>query len=171
MVPASGCACACTCVLSRVRLCAARGLQPVRLLCPWDFAGKNPGVSCYFLLQGSFLTQGLNPHLLYYLLCSQVDSLPLVPSGKPKFKMTGNIILINNREKQVASQGGKNEKSVVVQSASLHPFSNFRAKQKLVIWEGGQKRMRSFLDGQRNTATWLKLTTNNQVFWQQGLVP
>ena len=26
MVPASGCACACTCVLSRVRLCAARGL-------------------------------------------------------------------------------------------------------------------------------------------------
>ena len=27
------------------------GLQPVRLLCPWDFPGKNTGVGCHFLLQ------------------------------------------------------------------------------------------------------------------------
>ena len=27
------------------------GLQPARLLCPWDFLGKNTGVVCYFLLQ------------------------------------------------------------------------------------------------------------------------
>jgi len=31
------------------------------LLCPWDFPGKNTGVDCYFLLQGIFLTLGLNP--------------------------------------------------------------------------------------------------------------
>ena len=30
------------------------------LLCPWDFPGKNTGVGCHFLLQGVFLTQGLN---------------------------------------------------------------------------------------------------------------
>ena len=24
---------------------------PARLLCPWDFPGKNPGVGCHFLLQ------------------------------------------------------------------------------------------------------------------------
>ena len=35
-----------------------RGLQPTRLLCPWDSPGKNIGVSCHFLLQGIFLTQG-----------------------------------------------------------------------------------------------------------------
>ena len=29
------------------------GLQPIRLLCPWDFPGKNTGVGCHFLLQGS----------------------------------------------------------------------------------------------------------------------
>ena len=52
------------------------GLQPSRLLYPWDFWGKNPGVSCYFLFQGIILTQGLNPHLLS-LLCWQMDSLPL----------------------------------------------------------------------------------------------
>ena len=33
----------------------------------------NTGVGCHFLLQGIFLTQGSNPHLLHW----QVDSLPL----------------------------------------------------------------------------------------------
>ena len=27
------------------------GPQPARLLCPWDFPGKNTGVGCHFLLQ------------------------------------------------------------------------------------------------------------------------
>ena len=40
------------------------GLQLARLLCSWDFPGKNTEVGCHFLLQGTFLTQGLNPHLL-----------------------------------------------------------------------------------------------------------
>ena len=26
------------------------GLQPARLLCPWDSPGKNTGVGCYFLM-------------------------------------------------------------------------------------------------------------------------
>ena len=40
------------------------GLQPARLLRPWDFQGKNTGVGCRFLLQKTFLTQGSNLHLL-----------------------------------------------------------------------------------------------------------
>ena len=36
-----------------------------RLLCPWDFLGKNTGVGCHFLLQGIFQIQGSNPHLLH----------------------------------------------------------------------------------------------------------
>ena len=43
------------------------GLQPTRLLCPWDSAGKNTGVDFRSLLQGIFPTQGLNPHLLWLL--------------------------------------------------------------------------------------------------------
>ena len=39
------------------------GLQPTRLLRPWDSPGKNTGVGCHFLPQGIFLTQGLNPGL------------------------------------------------------------------------------------------------------------
>ena len=33
----------------------------------WDFSGKNTGVGCHALLQGIFLTQGLNPGLLCLL--------------------------------------------------------------------------------------------------------
>ena len=47
---------------------------------PWDFPGKSTGVGCHFLLQGIFLTQGLNPHLLCFLSW-QGGSLPLVPPG------------------------------------------------------------------------------------------
>ena len=33
------------------------GLQPTRLLCPWDSLGKNTGVGCHFLLQPRNRTQ------------------------------------------------------------------------------------------------------------------
>ena len=39
------------------------GLQPTRLLCPWDPPGKNNGVSCHFLPQGNLP----NPRLLHLL--------------------------------------------------------------------------------------------------------
>ena len=41
------------------------GLQPPRLLLPWDLPGKSTGVGCHFLLQGIFPTQGLNLDLLH----------------------------------------------------------------------------------------------------------
>ena len=40
-------------------------LYPTRLLCPWDFPGKNTGVGCHALLQGICQTQGLNQGLLH----------------------------------------------------------------------------------------------------------
>ena len=41
------------------------GLQPAKFLCLWDFPGINIGMDCHFLLQGIFLTQGLNLGLLF----------------------------------------------------------------------------------------------------------
>ena len=65
------CVCVCVCVYVRALSCSVmtkslrpHGLQLTRLLYPWDSPGKNTGVSCHFLLQGIFLTQELNPHLL-----------------------------------------------------------------------------------------------------------
>ena len=42
-----------------------------------EFPGKNTGMGCHFLLQGIFLTQGLNLGLLHW----QADSLPLSHLG------------------------------------------------------------------------------------------
>ena len=56
----------------------------IQVPCPWDFPGKNTGVGCHFLLQGIFLTQGSNPHLLHW----QVDSFTTEPPGKPKSRLT-----------------------------------------------------------------------------------
>ena len=47
--PKMSCCCQVTSVMSdSVR---AHGLQPTRLLRPWDSPGKNTGVGCHFLLQ------------------------------------------------------------------------------------------------------------------------
>ena len=46
-----------------------------RLLCLWDFPGKNTGAGSHFFLQGIFSTQGWNTCLLH-LLHWQADSLP-----------------------------------------------------------------------------------------------
>ena len=45
------------------------GLQPARLLCPWNSPGKNTGVGGHFLFQGIFPTQGWNPGLPH---CRQI---------------------------------------------------------------------------------------------------
>ena len=41
------------------------GLEPSRLLRPYDFPGKSTGVGCHLLLQGIFSTQGSNPGHLH----------------------------------------------------------------------------------------------------------
>ena len=61
------CACAQVLSCSAVSDSATQWTEPTRLLSAWDFPGKNTGVGCHFVLQGLFLTQGSNPHLLCLL--------------------------------------------------------------------------------------------------------
>ena len=56
------------------------------LLHPWGFSGRNTGVGCRILFQGSFLTQGSNPCLLHW----QADSLPLSQQGSPTISVFGS---------------------------------------------------------------------------------
>ena len=79
--------CVCACTQSCLTLCGPmdfshQALLPAKFFCLWNFPGKDTGMGCHCLLQGIFLTQGSNPHLLH-LLHWQVDSLPLAPPGKP----------------------------------------------------------------------------------------
>ena len=41
------------CMLVMSNSLRPHGLQPIRLLCPWDSPGKSKRISCQFLLQGS----------------------------------------------------------------------------------------------------------------------
>ena len=50
-------------------LCDPNGLWSARLLCPWNFPGKNPGAGCHFLLQEMFPTQGSNHPCFLCISC------------------------------------------------------------------------------------------------------
>ena len=63
-------------LLSHVPLFATPGTVATRLLCPWNFPGKDTRAGYHFLLQEIFQTQGSNPCLLC-LLPWQMGSLPL----------------------------------------------------------------------------------------------
>ena len=54
--------------LSRVNSLQSYGLQPTRLLCPWNSPARI-GVGCHSLLQRIFLTQESNPGFLH---CRQI---------------------------------------------------------------------------------------------------
>ena len=92
------------------------GMQPTRLLCSWDFPGKNTGMGYHFLLQGIFPTQGSNLHLLHW----QVDSLPQAPPGKcllhPIFSINEDCLPLSNNSISSTKLHGKTE---LFQSCSL----------------------------------------------------
>ena len=68
--------------------------QPARLLCLWDFPGRNSEVGCHILLQGIFAAQESNPYLIsahciltfrslhfvtYIKTCSNIHNFYLIP--------------------------------------------------------------------------------------------
>ena len=76
--------CHCCCLVVKSCLTPTHRLLPARLLCPWDFPGKNTGVGCHFHLQGIFLTQESNPCFLHWqmgslLLSHQFSSVQFSP--------------------------------------------------------------------------------------------
>ena len=65
------------------------GLQPTRLLSPWNSPGKKTGVGCHFLLQEIFLIQESNPGLLR---CRQIFFFPTELREKPMFGASITIL-------------------------------------------------------------------------------
>ena len=64
-----------------------------RLLCPWDFPGSSTGLDCYFLLQGIFPIQGLNPGLLHH----RQTLYRLSQIGKKKKKKKASSLINSDR--------------------------------------------------------------------------
>ena len=86
--------------LSHVQLFVTHGLQSARLLCPWDFPGKNTG-RLPFPSPGDLPDSGIklgSPAL-------QADSLPSEPPGKSKKQVNiKNRAFIFNRKKKIVSR-------------------------------------------------------------------
>ena len=74
-----------------------RALWPAKLLCQWDFSGKNTGVGCPFLLQGMFLTQRFKPCLLHcrYILYYQETSWITIINFKRSYENTVSFVLLH----------------------------------------------------------------------------
>ena len=88
------------------------GLESTRLLCLWDFPGKNTGMGCHFILQGIFLTQGWIPVLLHcrqflYRLSHQRSPWP---SGHEKFHIQSKVSNKKQRYSPCFSKNIKPEK-------------------------------------------------------------
>ena len=68
---------------SHPTLLRPHGLQPARLLCPWDFPSKNTGVGCHFFLQCKSKPQGdtNSSSLESVQFSSSVVSKSLLPHG------------------------------------------------------------------------------------------
>ena len=66
IVKASVCAGLCLVTQLCLTLCDPTDCSPPGFSVHGDSPDKNTGVDCYALLQGIFLTQGLNPGLLHY---------------------------------------------------------------------------------------------------------
>ena len=76
------------------------GLQPARLLCPWDSPGKYTGVGCNFLLQGIFLTEGSNPglpHCRQTLCCLRLGYFTCRPWDKHFHQRALNYLIGRNK--------------------------------------------------------------------------
>ena len=71
------------------------GLQPARLLCPWNSPGSNAGVDCHSLLQSIFPTKGSSLRLL---LCRRSFSVQAAREA-----LSHNIILTINFLSDISS--------------------------------------------------------------------
>ena len=69
------------------------GLQPAKVLYPWDSPGKNTGVGCRCPSPGDLADPRIEPAFLLQLLHWQMGSLPLVPPGKSPDKVYDTIIV------------------------------------------------------------------------------
>ena len=90
-----------------------------------DSPGKNTGVGCHAFLQGTFLIQGSNPHLLC-LLHWHTGSLPLAPPGK--------IVALVKASSTVLNESGKHNHTCLVPESSLTMMLTMGFTHLALLW-------------------------------------
>ena len=91
---------------------------PFRLLCPWDFPGKNTAVGCHFLLQGIFLTQGSK---LCFLHCRWVIYQSATREARVQDPTPPNTVLWHTEYFKLRSLGNWSRKVILMPSSWPQP--------------------------------------------------
>ena len=124
------------------------GLQPTRLLCPWDSPGKNTGVGYLFLLQGIFPTQGSNSDLLhgrqilYHLShmggvqCNPCQNSNGIFNNNKNLKFTGN-----HRRPQIPTSILKEKSKAGATTSSDEHYSKSKDSGNTNSWDDKPKRL------------------------------
>ena len=119
---------------SRPTVCSPVDCSPSGSFCPWSFPGRNTGVGCHLLLQGMFLPQGSNLHLLH-LRQWQVNSLPLSHLGTDSLGIEKYCVIgavYSDEHKQWFCEGNK-----LIQTALLY-FTQISSPQDIKETDRGQ---------------------------------
>ena len=119
----------CVCAYSCLTLLWPFGLWPARLLCPWDFPGKDTGVGCYFLFQVIFLTQRSNQFLLCLLHCRWI-LYPLSHGRSPFDKLQSYGRKWRTKELLDESKRGERKSWLKAQ-----PSEKFMASGPIASWQ------------------------------------
>ena len=99
------------------------GLQPDRLLCPWDFPGKNTEVGCLFLLPGIFPTQGSSQprdltHVPLCLLCCRWVPYRSCHLGSPQLLILTEYLCVSDS----AGAGRHNRNTEQIKTPAITEF-------------------------------------------------
>ena len=118
-----------------VHLFWTHGLLPARLICPWDFPGKNTGAGCYFLLKGSSWP-GDQTSISYIA----GGFFTAEPPGKPTAEELGSEWLSNLHKVPKPSTVNQEfeSRSFVLKAQDLSTFS--LCPDQLCLQKGGEGR-------------------------------
>ena len=132
------------------------GLQPIRLLCPWDSPGKSTAAGCHALLQGIFPTQGLNPGLLHCrrilcqlrqqgshkggIICICEVIIPSCASSSPAFLMMYSAYKLNKQGDNIEPWRAPfliwNQSTVPCPVLTVASWPAYRFLRRQVRWSG-----------------------------------
>ena len=103
--------CCCCCLVAKSCPTSCNPMEPDKLLCPWDFPGRDTGVGWHALFQGIFPSQGLNLRHLHWA----ADSLPLSHLGSPIWEYMPHIFAYGVQG-DISIQGTSNISSFMVEA-------------------------------------------------------
>ena len=105
-------------------------LYPARLLSPWNSPGKNTGVGCHSLLQGIFLSQGLNQGLLY---CRQILYCLSHQTERGKVETVTNFIFLGSKTTADDDCSHETKRQLLLKKKAMTNLNNILKNRDILL--------------------------------------